>query len=100
MEEIIRGYLESAIAECSDAKLLAGDNLAKFCELFGIDSEDIGDIYYNKFNIIFTDKNTYDRLKYYMPQNDLFMMFESEEYNSSFYVMRYYNDYALKEALN
>ena len=80
------------------AKPLTGDVLKNFMEMFGI-GDTIEGVFYNEYNIIFTDKKTYDSIRFLIPQHETIVTIEMPEYNESFFVVRYFQDTVLNEVL-
>jgi hypothetical protein len=85
--------------ECAGAKKLEGDKLKTFIEMFGIGDE-LDDIFYNEYNMIFFDKPTFEKIRYLVPQHEVVISFEALEYNEYIYVIRYFQDNILNEMLN
>ena len=84
--------------ECMGAKPLTGDVLKNFREMFGI-GDDIEGVFYNEYNIIFTDKQTYESIRYLIPNHETIASIEISEYNENFYIVRYFQDAVLNEVL-
>jgi hypothetical protein len=84
--------------ECAGAKKLEGDKLSSFIKMFGIGDE-LGDIFYNEYNMIFLDKQTFENIRYLVPQHEVVVSFEALEYNEFIFVIRYFQDTVLSEAL-
>lgn len=82
--------------ECASAKKLDGDLRKNFIEMFNIGNE-LGDIYFNEYNLIFFDKETFESVRYLIPQHEVVVSFEANEYKEFIYVIRYFQDSVLSE---
>ena len=75
--------------ELAKVKRLKGKPLKEFKNVFDIE-EDI-DVFFNDFNIIITELETYQLLAPYLGEDTLVMKIEIPEHNSYLWVHQYFN---------
>lgn len=97
IQDCLNNLKESLRQEVSNLKLLSGENLAEFKNIFSID-EDI-ELYFNAFNIVIIDKITHDEMQSYLNEKNRILSFDCPEYNTHVWVYKYFNDRVLKDYL-
>ena len=97
-ENEILGFMELITQECTPLKKLEGKVLENFKNMFGFE-DDIEGVYYNEYNLAFTNREAFDSIKYLVPQHELLISVEMPEFNEHFYVIRYFQDTILNELL-
>lgn len=97
IKEILSRCKEEIRVELAKLKLLKGKNLEEFKNVFNLEG-DI-EIYFNTYNIVFTDGHIYDQLKPYLGQNSLIIRLELSESNTNLWVHQYFNEQIFNDYL-
>ena len=97
IKDILKQCTEELRIELANLKLLKGKNFKIFKDIFSIDGEP--KIYFNSYNIVFTDTLLYDQLRPFLGQKSLIILIELFESNSHIWVHQYFNDQIFNDYL-
>jgi len=101
-ENSVNSVLKAIKSECNKAKKVEGDVFENLVNAFALskeDSEALKDVYYTKFNMIYTSPESLSQLRYIFNLKEEVIKIEIPEYDSGLFVMRYFHDTALNNIL-
>lgn len=96
--KVMKKALSLLKIETHDVTKLKDEKLEKFKEFFAIDWEPAS-IFFNRSNLILTDKNEVEAISPYVTSNDLVFRMELPDYNIHFFVFRIVNNTIIRDIL-
>lgn len=103
MDKIVKKVIKEMISvldlETDNLKLVVGDQLKRFKEIYNIEIDDFK-VYHNNSCLITTDKEIFDTISYTLSEDEIIAKVEVQEYGHYLYVIRFIKNYMMIESLD
>ena len=98
LKESLKHIQDGIKSELKKAIKLEGEKLQNFVNIFNV-AED-SKVYFNRYNLIFTEEETYDELKPFLKDENLILKIQIKSFNSNLWVYEIINDPLFDQFLN
>ena len=98
LNRVYEALAETLYVDLKKARPLSSDQLQRFRDYFAM-GERVDGLYYNDFNLIIADRQTFDELQNFIKGSAITTRFESIEHNLFVVVYPYFNDALIRQAL-